>query len=121
MKIIFVYNARKGFMHGMMDTVHKTVSPDTYSCDLCAITYGAFSMNKDWRGYLTTLPLETEFRYKKDFNEAYPGNGIALPAILLDKDGKLSPLVSAEAFKQVKDVNQLASTLDAALVEAGAK
>jgi hypothetical protein len=120
-KLLFVYNARRGVLNGLLDTVHKTVSPDTYPCDLCAITYGAVSMDRKWKAWLAALPVTQEFRYRKDFNQDYPGNGIALPAIILDRAGGLEQLVSAAEFKTIKDVNALISRLEAALDKAGVK
>ncbi|WP_232221892.1 hypothetical protein [Methanococcoides burtonii] len=38
--LIFVYNADSGLINEMKDYVHKIVSPSTYECNLCAITYG---------------------------------------------------------------------------------
>lgn len=30
--LIFVYNANSGMWNTMLDTIHKTVSPETYQC-----------------------------------------------------------------------------------------
>lgn len=120
MKIIFVYNAEAGFLNGMMDSVHKIVSPSTYECSLCAITHGSFTMDRAWRDYLRGLPLETVFHHRKDFRAAYPAAEFALPAILLEKDGKVTELVDAAGLKAQSDVNGLIKALDGALANAGA-
>jgi len=39
MNLIFVYNANGGLVNSWLDTAHKIVSPSTYSCSLCAITF----------------------------------------------------------------------------------
>ena len=39
MELIFIYNAQKGRLNSLIDYIHKTVSPGTYSCNLCAITH----------------------------------------------------------------------------------
>lgn len=39
--LIFVYNAKSGLISAFGDMVHKIVSPATYPCSLCALTYGA--------------------------------------------------------------------------------
>jgi hypothetical protein len=119
MKILFVYNAEAGFLNGMMDSVHKIVSPSTYECALCAITHGAFSMDRRWRDYLRGLPVETSFFHRKDFAEAYPAATDALPAILLDREGVISPLISAEAFKGLETVDSLVAALNTALAREG--
>lgn len=118
-KLIFVYNAEAGLMNGMMDSLHKTISPDTYDCALCAITHGFFTMDKAWRAYLKSLPVGAAFFHRKDFAEAYPAAHFALPAILLDRGGDLSELVASQQMKSLADVNALSAALDAALVSAG--
>ncbi len=119
MKLVFVYNAKAGLLAGMMDSVHKAVSPSTYACSLCAITYGSFSMDKSWRTYLKTLPLDAVFHHRPDFKEAYPQADVALPAILLDRDGMLTSLVSAKELSGQTDVNGLMQSLNAALAKEG--
>ncbi len=106
-------------MNGMMDSLHKTISPGTYECALCAITHGFFTMDKAWRAYLKALPIEAAFFHRKDFAETYPGADVTLPAILLDRNGALLELVAAQQMKSLSDVNALSQTLDTALTEAG--
>jgi hypothetical protein len=117
-KLIFVYNAEAGLMNGMMDSLHKTISPRTYECALCAITHGFFTMDKAWRAYLKSLPVAAEFFHREDFADTYPAAHFALPAILLDRGGDLSELVSSQQMKTLADVNALSSALDAALASA---
>ena len=120
MRLIFVYNAKAGVLNGLMDSVHKTVSPGTYECDLCAITHGFFTMDKAWRAYLKALPMEAAFYHKPDFAEAFPAQKtMALPMIALDRDGVLEPLIAADQFKTLKTVGALAAALDGALQAAG--
>jgi hypothetical protein len=121
MKLLFVYNAKAGLVAGMMDSIHKAVSPDTYECSLCAITHGAFTMNKDWRAYLKTLPLPVTFHHRPDFREAYPDAKVDLPAVLLDRDGALEVVLTAADLKAAPDVNGLSAALDAALLKTGVK
>lgn len=37
--IIFIYNAKGGQWNYLIDTLHKYLSPKTYECNLCQITY----------------------------------------------------------------------------------
>jgi hypothetical protein len=116
MKLIFVYNAKAGLLNGLMDSIHKTVSPETYECDLCAITYGFFTMNKAWRAYLIALPIETRFFYQQDFLEAYPDHATTmLPVIALDRGGHLDIVLDAPSFRAIRSVYGLMSALDEAL------
>jgi hypothetical protein len=120
LKLIFVYNAKAGVLNGLMDSIHKTVSPDTYDCDLCAITYGFFTMDKSWRAYLKSLPMETYFYHKPDFLAAHPEMGsTALPIIGLESEEGVKLLLGADVIKGCQDVNSLAAALDQALSDQG--
>jgi hypothetical protein len=115
MKLVFVYNADSGLANGIMDSIHKTLSPQTYECALCQITYGLVSMDKSWRDYLKSLPIEAEFFHRKDFRVAYPSANVDLPVILLEQEGALTPLVTAQAMAGISDVNSLTNALNLAL------
>jgi acyl CoA:acetate/3-ketoacid CoA transferase alpha subunit len=120
-KLVFVYNAEAGLINGVVDSLHKVISPGTYECALCAITHGFFTVEKAWRAYLRSLPVEAQFFHRTDFAEAYPAAHFGLPAILLDRGGVLSELVSPQQMKTLADVNGLSIALDAALVSAEIK
>ena len=120
MKLIFVYNAKAGLIDGIMDSVHKTLSPGTYPCDLCAITYGMTSMKPEWRDWLKRLAMPTQFFHLDDFRQAWPDAHFALPTILSERHGKLETLVSASEFKAVKDVSALIILLEKKLESASA-
>ncbi len=118
-KLVFVYNAEAGLMSGMMDSLHKTLSPDTYECALCAVTHGFFTMDKTWRAYLKALPLDAVFFHRKDFALAHPDVKVTLPVIMLERDSGITPLLSADDLKQATDVDALAKALDQALSREG--
>jgi hypothetical protein len=40
MKLLFVYNADSGLAAALFDSAHKLLSPQTYACNLCALTHG---------------------------------------------------------------------------------
>ena len=114
--LVFVYNAADGVFAAIGDAIHKAVSPDTYPCSLCAITYGAVSMRPEWRAYLRTLPYPTRFLHRGEFTRAYPGVAVPLPAILLDAGhGDPRVLVDAGTLNGVGDIEELIRALDAAL------
>lgn len=114
--LIFVYNAADGVFAAIGDAVHKAVSPDTYPCSLCAITYGAVRMRPEWRAYLKSLPYEVRFYHRPDFRRAYPAVDVSLPAILLSEDDETPRLlVDAATLNQIRDVDGLIATLGAAL------
>lgn len=115
--LIFVYNAKPGIVAGLMDTVHKTLSPSTYECDLCAITYGALSMRGEWRDWLKAQPWAAEFAYRDGFRAAHPAQaGEPLPAIFRrESGGGLALLVSAADFEGLTSIGALIAKLEAKL------
>ncbi len=114
--LLFVYNAADGVFAAIGDAVHKIVSPDTYPCSLCAITYGALRMKPEWRAYLKSLPYPARFLHRGEFARAYPGVTVPLPAILFDPvNDDPRVLVDAGTLNGIGDVESLIGVLDAAL------
>ena len=111
-QLIFIYNAKSGFMHGVIDLMHKTASPKTYPCKLCQITFSGATMNKFWKGYVAGLGIPALFMHRDEFAKIYPSVTIKFPAILLKKDRKLSTLLGADEFKSIEDLPGLMKTLD---------
>ena len=103
-KLIFVYNADSGVLNALKDAVHKTVSPETYECNLCAITYGSVSMKPEWRKFIRSLPVETEFLHRDEFLEVYGPGEADFPAIF-GPDRKL--LISAEELNKCVSLEEL--------------
>ena len=119
MKLILVYNAEAGLIAGVMDSLHKTLSPATYQCALCAVTHGVFTMDRQWRDYLKHLPFEAMFYHRPEFRAAYPEHAASpLPLVALEREGKLEMLLDAAALKRADSVDKLMSALDARLASA---
>lgn len=112
MRLVFVYNANEGIAAGLMDSVHKIASPATYECGLCAVTHGIFRMDPRWKAWLKARTTPVTFYHRPDFRKAYPGEEIALPAVLTERDGRLAPLVAASEFAAIKTVDQLIATIE---------
>ena len=117
--LIFVYNAPDGIGAALIDAAHKLISPATYPCSLCAVTYGAVSMRRDWKAYLARLPHPVRFYHRDGFRRVFPELDVALPAILIAR-GQAPPrvLVDAATLDAQADVASLIATLDAALADA---
>ena len=65
MELIFCYNARKGFINGIIDFLHKSLSPTTYSCNLCSITH-TFKKNERWKNFINSYKVKISFIYIDD-------------------------------------------------------
>ncbi len=107
-RLILVYNADAGIVAGLFDLAHKLVSPATYPCSLCGVTYGTFGMNRQWRDYLTALPLPVAFFHRPDFHAAFPTFVHArLPLLAREDDGALTILLDAQALVSLTTVDAL--------------
>lgn len=116
--LIFVYNARGGVLSALGDMVHKIVSPRTYPCSLCALTYGAFSMRREWRGFLRSAGLATLFLYRDEFRADLDNRDLPLPAILLGSEGSVPDvLISAAELGALSDLSSLTALIEARLAE----
>jgi hypothetical protein len=111
-QLIFVYNADGGPINAIMDAAHKLFAPSTYQCSLCAITYGAVSMRREWKDYMSNLPYETRFYHRDGFRQEWPSEHAALPAIFMkDEDGNLRMLVDADELNSQSSIAQLTAIL----------
>ncbi len=112
-ELIFVYNAESGFFNSLTDYIHKIVSPDTYQCNLCALTYGNMGMKKRWAKYLNDLPLQISFLHKDQINIEYIKNkSNALPAIFCQINDQIELLMSSEEINRLKSLDQLIKLFD---------
>lgn len=114
-ELIFVYNAKSGFLNGLADLVHKGISPQTYPCRLCQLTYRGASMDEVWRTYVDELSIPATFLHKDEFDAVYPDEEYDLPVILLRSNADMIPLVTAHDFESITDLPELISQLDEAL------
>jgi hypothetical protein len=115
LKLIFVYNANAGIAAGIMDSIHKTLSPGTYPCDLCAITYGAIRMKPEWKAWLQNQPFTAVFHHRPDFRAAYPTVDVELPTILIEHGGHIETLVAAPDFRATPSVSALIALIETRL------
>lgn len=114
--LILVYNAEKGVLAAIGDAVHKAVSPDSYPCSLCAVSYGAVRMRPEWQAYLRALPYDLRFFHRPDFRRAFPALAdMALPAILLEEGTGPRVLLDAAALNRLRSIGELVTALDRVL------
>ena len=112
-KLVFVYNADNGLFNTLTDVAHKLLSPDTYHCQLCAITHGAFRERDEWRNYLESLDVECEFMHRNEYLAAYPHHYTDLPAIFINSNNELKLCLGRKAIDAVDSVDQLRALLEA--------
>ncbi len=92
-KLLFVYNANSTLFAQVTDFVHKAVSPETYQCNLCRITYGNLEMKKQWQEFIQSLTLPVQF-FHKDELKKYPELALVeLPAVFIVNENKPKLLI----------------------------
>lgn len=115
-RLVFAYNADAGIAAALLDMVHKIASPATYPCSLCAITYGAVSMRRQWRDWLKELPVQPVFHHRPDFRAAYPqASDWTLPLVAVERGTALQPLIAAPELNAIADLGELIALLEARL------
>ena len=101
-KLLFVYNADSSLFNQVGDLIHKTISPKTYQCNLCRITYGNLGMKKQWQEFIQSLTLPVQFFYKDELKQEYPElTVIDLPAVLIVNEGKPRLLINSSEINAV--------------------
>lgn len=106
-RLIFVYNADSGFFNTVADIAHKITSPETYECELCALTHDTFSINRQWKQFLEETDLDFQFLHRDEFRKKHPEQGEVLPAIFVEKTDGLEVLIGKEQLQALTDVQQL--------------
>ncbi|WP_299754706.1 hypothetical protein [uncultured Pontibacter sp.] len=116
-KLQFIYNAETGFFNKLTDFAHKIISPKTYACSLCALTYGKFTIKEEWADYIKSLPMEVEFIYKNEWKFAPVRQEYPLVALQTGTD-RVEVLLEASELNQIKSLKQLRTKLDEVLQNA---
>lgn len=106
-KLIFVYNANSGKLNAFFDTLHKKLSPSTYQCNLCQLTYGSFTEMPEWKNFRENFSGEMQFLHIDEFEALYP-KAESYPLVYQEgDDGKLEVLLNTEQVNSFKDLQSL--------------
>lgn len=108
MKLIFVYNADSGLVNSLIDIGHKALSPQTYQCNLCDLTFGVFKENKKWKQFRKSSNTEMEFLHKDEFEQKYDGK-FEYPVILKEENNDLKVAIARTELNQIKTLDGLIS------------
>ena len=106
-ELVFVYNARKGLGNAMLDSAHKLLDPDTYSCNLCRLTHGLLKEKGAWKKFREKSGIPMKFLHKEEFLSAYAskfGVRYTFPIILANTGEDL------EVFMTPAEINRLQET-----------
>lgn len=110
MEVQFIYNVHNGLANSIFDLAHKIISPETYQCNLCKITHGAFTETKKFKDLkrkhnITLWHIdEYEKRFRKE--HSYP-----LIVIHDEKNVEIGRITSEE-INSLTNVDELEMILD---------
>ena len=117
-ELVFIYNAKSGIINSLIDFTHKVISPDTYECNLCAITYGTFTKKNLWADYIESIPIASIFTYKDKIVDKKLDK-IILPAVILKKNDRFMQLISSTELNKLDNLEGLIVLLNSRLKENG--
>ena len=106
-RLIFAYNADSGLFNTITDIAHKFFSPETYDCQLCALTHTPFGIKDEWKEFLDGLDADLEFLHRNELKEKFGIEDEKLPLILQQKEGKLIILMDADAINRIDKLSEL--------------
>ncbi|MDH5395658.1 MAG: hypothetical protein OEW97_05250 [Gammaproteobacteria bacterium] len=106
-QLIFVYNADSGMFNTLTDIAHKIFSPQTYACNLCAISHSYFSERDEWKEFISGLDVDCEFLHRDEFLHKYNSNVKEFPVVFELKGDDLILKLSADKINSCKTMDDL--------------
>jgi hypothetical protein len=105
--LLFVYNADSGILNSAKDYVQKIISPKTYECNLCAVTFGNFGMKNEWKRYVDSLNYSVEFLHRDEFQQKYSLKNEKFPAAFIKHGETITKFISNTEIDKCKTLNDL--------------
>ena len=112
-QLVFVYNADSGMFNTLTDIAHKVFSPQTYECNLCAISHSYLSERGEWKEFIQDLGAECEFLHRDEFLKKYPSEDTEFPVIFELDNNSLALRLSAEEINACKSMDDLKTEIKA--------
>ena len=81
----------------MLDSAHKLLSPSTYECKLCELTYGLVKEKKAWKEFRETSREEMLFLHRDEFERQY-AQRFNYPFVARVNEKNLELLLSGETL-----------------------
>lgn len=107
MPIVFAYNADSGLFNALTDVAHKIFSPETYACNLCALTHSNFGMRAEWKRFIESLDRPVEFLHADELRAEYGVEGAKLPAVFIKDENGLRELIGAAEINACRARSEL--------------
>lgn len=113
--LVFVYNADSGLFNALGDIAHKILAPETYQCNLCALTYSTFGQRKSWKRFLETLGRPLEFLHADELKRRYNVSDATLPAIFKKENDNLELWIDADSINACRTIDDLQRLINKSL------
>ncbi len=105
--LIFVYNADEGFYNSLVDFTHKILSPKTYDCNLCKLSYGNFTEKKEWKEFISSFKIQSLFFHRDEFENAYNIKRKKFPAVFWKNGLKTLQIITADEINYSSSTTEL--------------
>lgn len=110
--LLFIYNAKSGKLNALFDAGHKLFSPNTYQCNLCALTFDTFTENETWKAFRENSNINMRFLHIDEFEKKFPNQTFKYPIILLKKNGGLQEFLFPKEINQLKNIDELIAVIE---------
>lgn len=110
--ILFIYNAKSRKLNALFDVGHKLFSPNTYKCNLCALTFDTFTENETWKAFRENSNINMRFLHIDEFEKKFPNQTFKYPIILLKKNGGLQEFLFPKEINQLKNIDELIAVIE---------
>src|ERR1700730_7222007 len=105
-QLIFVYNADNNIFSSLTDFAHKILSPSTYQCQLCKLTYGNLTMKQEWKSFIQNLTIESVFLHKNEFLHEYKTEA-SLPAVFIREGNAIKSFITKDEIEKINSSGDL--------------
>jgi hypothetical protein len=105
--LVFVYNADSGILNALNDGILKVLSPATYDCRLCGLTFGVMSMKNPWRTFISGLGVPVKFLHRDEFQERFLLEGAEFPSAYIVEGEELRTFISVEEMNGLESLEEL--------------
>jgi len=104
--LLFVYNADSGKLNALLDSAHKIVSPSTYNCQLCQLTYGLMNEKQAWKAFREQLDEEVLFLHRDEFEKQYKQK-LQYPFLARVANKRIELLLTMDELSEIEDTQSL--------------
>lgn len=111
--LVFVWNADTGVLNAVKDSLHKWISPETYSCRLCQLTHGFTSEKRAWKDFLDASGRPVFFYYRDTFESTGISGKFPLvfPLVLENQNGAWVVLLDSQELVEITSLKDLVELL----------